>query len=74
MAYKYNNLDPSATSYDKHAALQHALLTEILGKVGPGTAIEPPFLPDYGCNVSIGKNCFMNFKCVACRIPREQIR
>ncbi|OJD35220.1 nodulation protein l [Diplodia corticola] len=61
LAYKYNNLDPNTAPYDKHGETQHALLSEILGKIGPGTFIEPPFVPDYGCNVSIGKNCFMNF-------------
>ncbi|KAL1642898.1 hypothetical protein SLS58_005139 [Diplodia intermedia] len=61
LTYKYNNLDPNTAPYDKHGEVQHALLSEILGSIGPGTFIEPPFLPDYGCNVSIGKNCFMNF-------------
>ncbi|KAF5518299.1 Nodulation protein L [Colletotrichum aenigma] len=39
------------------------MLKDILGKVGPGTFIEPPFIPDYGCNVVIGENCFINFNC-----------
>ena len=56
-----NNLDPNALPVDKHAEAQHALLSELLGKIGPGTFIEPPFRPDYGANISIGKNCFMNF-------------
>jgi hypothetical protein len=37
------------------------MLGEMLGRVGSGTFIEPPFYPDYGCNVIMGKNCFMNF-------------
>jgi acetyltransferase-like isoleucine patch superfamily enzyme len=40
------------------------LLRELVGKVGEGTFIEPPFMPDYGCNISIGKECFVNFKSV----------
>jgi hypothetical protein len=30
------------------------LLRNLVGKVGDGTFIEPPFLPDYGCNIMIG--------------------
>ena len=64
MSYKFNNLDPNTASVEKHAEAQHALLSEFLGNVGSGTFIEPPFRADYGSNISIGKNCFMNFKYV----------
>jgi hypothetical protein len=33
----------------------------MLGRVGKGTFIEPPFNPDYGCNVIVGENFFANF-------------
>ncbi|KAF9881543.1 hypothetical protein CkaCkLH20_00689 [Colletotrichum karsti] len=42
---------------------QQGMLKDILGQVGKGTFIEPPFIPDYGCNVIIGENCFINFNC-----------
>ncbi|KAF4967986.1 hypothetical protein FSARC_4547 [Fusarium sarcochroum] len=61
LAYKFNNLDPNTGNYEEIADKRFKLLSEMLGKVGSGTFIEPPFLPDYGSNVSIGKNCFMNF-------------
>ena len=49
-------------SYDKIYDTRMELLKNIVGRVGSGTFVEPPFLPDYGCNISIGKDCFINFK------------
>ncbi|KAF4936290.1 putative acetyltransferase [Colletotrichum fructicola] len=63
LLHKYNNLDPNSKPYDELMATQQEMLKDILGKVGPGTFIEPPFIPDYGCNVVIGENCFINFNC-----------
>ncbi|CAH0017040.1 unnamed protein product [Clonostachys rhizophaga] len=60
-AFKYNNLDPNSGDYEQIADKRSELLSDMLGKVGTGTCIETPFYPDYGCNVSIGVNCFMNF-------------
>lgn len=60
----YNNLNPKSITYDKVFETRLGLLREIVGKVGTGTFIEPPFLPDYGCNTIIGSDCFINFKCV----------
>mgnify|MGYP002351781730 CR=1 FL=1 len=61
MAYNFNNLDPNTGNYEEIAAKRLEMLSGMLGKVGPGTFIEPPFAPDYGSNVSIGENCFFNF-------------
>ncbi|KAF4989110.1 hypothetical protein FGRMN_9353 [Fusarium graminum] len=61
LAYKFNNLDPNLGSREEIGDKQFEILSELLGKVGNGTFIEPPFLPDYGSNVSIGEGCFMNF-------------
>ncbi|KAK2762970.1 o-acetyltransferase [Colletotrichum kahawae] len=63
LLHKYNNMDPNSKPYDELMATQQEMLKDILGKVGPGTFIEPPFMPDYGCNVVIGENCFINFNC-----------
>lgn len=41
-----------------------ALLRELLGAVGDGTVIRPVFACDYGTNVRIGRNGFVNFNCV----------
>lgn len=61
VTYRFNNLDPNSGNHEEVGEKQAKLLAEILGSVGEGTFIEPPFLPDYGCNVKIGKNCFFNF-------------
>ncbi|KAF9911857.1 Maltose acetyltransferase [Lobosporangium transversale] len=44
----------------KRKALLH-LFTR--GQMGPGCWIEPPFSVDYGCNITLGKNVYMNFNC-----------
>lgn len=40
------------------------LLRELLGSVGAGAFVQPPFACDYGYNVSIGDNVFVNFNAV----------
>jgi maltose O-acetyltransferase len=42
----------------------HALLSERLAEVGPRAAIRPPFHCDYGFNISIGADAWLNFNCV----------
>src|SRR5450631_3033089 len=43
---------------------RHALLRERLAEVGEGTVIRPPFHCDYGFNISLGADVFLNFNCV----------
>ncbi len=43
---------------------RHALLSEHLGHVGAGAVIRPPFFCDYGYNVRLGDEVFLNFNCV----------
>ncbi len=64
LARDYNDLDTKTISYDKVFETRLELLRRICGKVGDGTFVEPPFMPDYGCNIIIGSNCFINWKCV----------
>ncbi|MEG1343261.1 MAG: sugar O-acetyltransferase [Pseudomonas sp.] len=40
------------------------LLVEHFKVVGDGAVIRPPFYCDYGYNISVGSNVFMNFNCV----------
>ncbi|KAJ6086445.1 hypothetical protein N7467_005359 [Penicillium canescens] len=61
LAADYNNLDTKTVTYDKIADVRLELLRKLVGRVGDGTFIEPPFLPDYGSNISIGKDCFFNW-------------
>ncbi|KAK5729816.1 hypothetical protein LTS12_027289 [Elasticomyces elasticus] len=57
----HNLMDPRSISYDKIGDARLEVLKKALGSVGEGTFIEPPFMPDYGCNIIIGKNCFLNW-------------
>jgi maltose O-acetyltransferase len=41
------------------------LLEELLGSIGEGTEIRPPFYVDYGTHIRIGARCFANFGLVA---------
>lgn len=45
-------------------ARRHALLGQLLGSVGEGVWIEPPFFCDYGPQVTIGAQTFVNANCV----------
>jgi maltose O-acetyltransferase len=53
----------NATSPDAEAERQ-ALLSELFGGFGEGTVIKPSFRCDYGYNIRIGRNSFVNYDCV----------
>jgi maltose O-acetyltransferase len=40
------------------------LLRTLLGEVGEGTIVRTPFFCDYGYNICLGRNVFINFNCV----------
>jgi maltose O-acetyltransferase len=40
------------------------LLRELLGDVGDGVVVKPPFRCDYGTHISIGARTFVNYDCV----------
>jgi maltose O-acetyltransferase len=46
------------------AAERHVLLSEHLGRVGRDAVIRPPFFCDYGYNIHLGDEVFLNFNCV----------
>ncbi|MFK5598823.1 sugar O-acetyltransferase [Methylobacterium sp. HMF5984] len=46
------------------SAERHALLAAHLGGVGPKAVIRPPFHCDYGYNITLGPEAFLNFGCV----------
>jgi maltose O-acetyltransferase len=46
------------------AAERRKLLAERLAEVGEGAVIRPPFHCDYGYNIRLGANVFLNFNCV----------
>ena len=54
----YNATDPIAS------AERHDLLEELLGALGARAVIEPPFFCDYGTQITLGADVFVNFNCV----------
>lgn len=52
--YEYNRLPPA------RKAERAAILRRLLGKTGKEFVIEQPFFCDYGYNIEIGENFFMN--------------
>ena len=52
--YRYNGLNPN------DRAAQQAILKELLGKMGEGTVIMPPFWCDYGYNITVGDSFYAN--------------
>jgi maltose O-acetyltransferase len=55
---RYN--DSMAASADD----RRALLRELLGAVGDGAVVRPPFFCDYGYNIRLGSDVFLNFNCI----------
>ena len=41
-----------------------SVLRELLGAIGADSVVRPPFYCDYGYNVTLGANVFINFNCV----------
>lgn len=41
-----------------------AILGELLGSMGEGAVLRPPFYCDYGYNIHLGRGVFANFGCV----------
>ena len=56
--HRYNN------SVELLNDARHGLLREHFCHVGEGTVIRPPFYCDYGYNIRVGRNTFINFNCV----------
>jgi maltose O-acetyltransferase len=49
----------------RQGALRRRLLESMLGSVGAGTEIRPPFYVDYGSSIRIGARTFANYGLVA---------
>lgn len=41
-----------------------AIVNQLFGKSDETTFVNPPFYCDYGSNIEVGKNCFINYNCV----------
>jgi maltose O-acetyltransferase len=53
----------NATPHDDHDG-RAALLDQLLGGVGEGVVIRPPFRCDYGWNIHVGSGTFVNYDAV----------
>jgi maltose O-acetyltransferase len=53
----------NATSHAE-PELRARLLRELLGEVGEGVVVRPPFRCDYGSYITIGAGTFVNYDCV----------
>lgn len=62
----------NAAAGDDHAS-RGRLLRELLGSVGEGTVIRPPFRCDYGYQTHIGARTFANWGLVALDVARITI-
>ena len=51
-------------SADDERNYRASLLRELLGRLGPGASIEPPFYCDYGSNIAVGERFYANTGCV----------
>lgn len=58
LCYRYNNTRPTETEERKN------IIKELFGKTGENFCIEPIFFCDYGYNIEIGENFYMNVNCV----------
>ena len=53
-----------ASTPSTNAEARHGVLARLLGSVGEGVWIEPPFFCDYGVNLHIGATSFVTANCV----------
>jgi maltose O-acetyltransferase len=57
LLHKYNS--------SPHNPITHFVqLEELLASVGPRTVVRAPFFVDYGYNITLGADVFLNFNCV----------
>ena len=55
--WKFNNFRPDQTEE------MNKILKEMFGSIGERFIINQPFRCDYGCNIFLGEDCFINFNC-----------
>ena len=65
---RYNS-DPAAPASPE----RHSLLAEGLAAVGAGTIVRAPFYCDYGYNIHLGAQVFLNFNCVILDVTEVHI-
>lgn len=55
--WRFNNLKPDESEE------MNELLKGLFGSIGERFIINQPFRCDYGCNIYLGDDCFINFNC-----------
>ena len=55
------------------ATERRAILRERLAAVGEGAVLRPPFHCDYGFNIHLGRDAFLNFGCVILDVAEVEI-
>lgn len=58
---------------DDEKPRRDTLFYELMGEAGPDLWIEPPFYCDYGYNIKLGKQVFMNFNCCILDVAEVKI-
>ncbi len=64
---RYNASSAASVAERRH------LLAEQFGSVGEGAVVRPPFHCDYGFNISLGRDAFLNFGCVILDVVAVEI-
>lgn len=65
MCQKYNNMDQLSD--------RDEVLKELFGTSSKGVYIEPPFYCDYGSNIHLGENVYMNHGCILLDVSEIRI-
>jgi maltose O-acetyltransferase len=60
-------------SHPDEAAGRTSLLRDLLGSVGANAVLRPPFQCDYGYNIHLGRDVFVNFGAVFLDVARIEI-
>ncbi|WP_349264124.1 sugar O-acetyltransferase [Longimicrobium sp.] len=60
-------------SRDGQRELRMDIVRRLMGAVGEGAWIEPPFFCDYGGNIRLGDRVFFNFNCVVLDVAQVTI-
>lgn len=66
-------LEQFNTAPHSEQALRSSILRELLGDVGEGVFVRPPFHCDYGSRISIGARTYVNFGCVMLDVAQIRI-
>jgi maltose O-acetyltransferase len=56
-----------------HYEEQVRFLPKLVGSTGPASQLRPPFYCDYGYNIHLGEDVFLNFNCVILDVVRVTI-